>query len=381
MSKVVLFFLVYFQLAAVRAQDSSSPNEFSLHGKIAGQSEGYVYLGYRHQNGKYFKDSCALQQGAFAFKGYVDEPTEAYFWEEAKPAGTQGHVVVTLFLEPGSMNAAFQADSLSSGIITGSKTQNEYAVLDRNLASVDSAWDRAKEDYREAKAKGESEKGKELLKEIAHYHDAHYKVYYDFINSHPDSYVSASLLDMLRGGHLTLDSVQVFYRRLSPRLQQSHDGLAIAAYIRKSEGVVVGKMAPDFVQQDVNGNFVSLMDFKGNYILLDFWASWCVPCRQEFPYLRKAYNAYKGRGFTIIGVSLDTDGEKWRKAIGQGRLYWTQLSDLKGGQNAVAVKYGVQPIPDNFLIDPHGKIIARALRGEDMIKTLDGIFKKNYRNE
>jgi peroxiredoxin len=137
-------------------------------------------------------------------------------------------------------------------------------------------------------------------------------------------------------------------------------------------------MAPDFEQPDTSGHPVRLSSFRGKYVLLDFWASWCGPCRQENPNIVKVYNEYKNKNFTIIGISLDKrEGAfAWLNAIKSDHLTWTQLSDLKFWNNAVAQLYFVQSIPKNFLIDPTGKIIAQDLRGDDLEDELKKVLGK-----
>jgi len=134
----------------------------------------------------------------------------------------------------------------------------------------------------------------------------------------------------------------------------------------------------DFTQNDTLGKPVTLSSLRGKYLLVDFWASWCGPCRAENPNVVKAFNKYKEKGFHIIGVSLDNPGqmEKWMKAIHDDGLIWTQVSDLKGWKNEVAIQYGIQAIPQNFLLDPEGKIIAKNLRGEELDSKLAEIVEK-----
>src|SRR5690606_23321862 len=128
---------------------------------------------------------------------------------------------------------------------------------------------------------------------------------------------------------------------------------------------------------DTTGKPVSLSDFRGQYVLLDFWASWCGPCRAENPNIVKAFNKYKDKNFTVLGVSLDAKEQNaaWLAAIKKDNLTWTQVSDLKGWENEVAKQYGIRAIPQNYLIDPSGKIIAKNVRGGALERTLQGILK------
>ncbi|MNZ53057.1 Thiol-disulfide oxidoreductase ResA [compost metagenome] len=161
-------------------------------------------------------------------------------------------------------------------------------------------------------------------------------------------------------------------------LKQTSLGKEFRRQIDRMSAVQIGKIAPDFSARDTSGNLVSLNSLKGKYLLLDFWASWCGPCRNENPYVVKAYQKFKAKNFEILGISLDdeTTKEKWLKAIQEDQLTWLQVSDLKGWQSEVAELYHVRGIPQNFLLDPTGLIIATNLRGEELLKTLEDILGK-----
>ena len=187
-----------------------------------------------------------------------------------------------------------------------------------------------------------------------------------YIKKKPSSYVSAFVLVVLSQVSEDVMAQERRLHSLSPEVQKGYYAVYLQKQLDEQRIGAVGTPEIDFTQNDTAGIAITLSSFKGKYVLVDFWASWCNPCRMENPNVVSTYKKFKSKNFTVLGVSLDKSKDPWIKAIKDDGLAWTQVSDLKFWNNDVAVKYHIQSIPQNFLIDPSGKIIGRNLPGPDL---------------
>jgi peroxiredoxin len=328
-------------------------------------------------------DSATFKNGTFEFKGTTDIPKPAVL--VIKRNGKLGEGMfgaadeARLYLEPTPI-VVTSPDSLKNARIVGGSINADHQRLvasSKRLLTKQKAieveYQKATEKQREtAEFKEQMEAmGKALFKDYAQNDMA-------FIKANPNSWVSLYSLQSLKMiQQPQYEEVAPLYEALSPELKNSAPGRHYGEMVKGLKAVAVGAQAPSFSQKTPDGKAVSLADYRGKYVLIDFWASWCKPCRAENPAVTKIYNEYKGRNFDILGVSLDDEKgrEKWLKAILDDQLAWTQVSDLKGWENQVARLYNVQGIPQNFLIDPTGKIVAFNLKGDDLKNTLARYIK------
>ena len=375
-------FLSLCCLLAISSCTKENNQSFTLKGKIGNWSDpATLYLSYWDDGNEYL-DTTRLSKGSFSFTDTIGEPAPArlildYTGEGMGQAAQAGHILY-LYLENGTVKLK-SPDSLQNSQFIDSPINDEHlAYLDFIGGQIQDLAARMNQKMMEATPEqlNDTTFTAQLNREYRQLLDERTQKQQQYVREHPNSYFSVVALSESVSSKFDVAEIEPLFLSIDEKYRETFPGKAFAQRIEAAKTIEIGKKAPGFTQNDPEGNPVSLSDYLGKYVLLDFWASWCGPCRQENPNLVKAYAAYKDKGFEILGVSLDNkDGkEAWVKAIEKDGLTWTQVSDLNSWNNEVARSYGVRAVPQSYLIDPQGIIVAENLRGETLEAKLEEIF-------
>jgi len=373
----LLFCCIFFGVAEGQTQKA-----IVFKGTVAPSYNGSVIVIYNKPLG--VMDSARVKDGAFEISVPYKQPSRYMFmskYEQKKKGGYAPYGI--LIAGPGTVTFNADMETLANSAVRNAPENDLYAAFSKesNLARQ-KMMEKLDLKYGASVIKALNEKDPKYPEIVKYYNElnsANTKVDVvrlgKFIKSYPNSFAAIYALNTMMQS-LSADEAEGLFIRLGSKYKSETIGQGITAIINAARITAIGKTAPDFEQADTAGNMLKLSSLRGKYVLLDFWASWCGPCRAENPNVVKAYQKYQDKGFTVLGVSLDQPGKKdaWLKAIHQDQLNWTQVSDLKFWDNAAAKLYGIHAIPQNFLLDKEGKIIATNIKGVELNKKLSEIF-------
>jgi len=382
--------LLFLNHGFAQSQDTGKP--FLIKGSLSGTHVDSVLFYYEDSAGKYAHETKAVAGNEFTLKGNISQPVSARILfkktGEVITRYQEEDRLKEFYLEPGVLKLTGDPADLKSIKLNGSKTENEFEELQSKTAPIRAEMKPLEEAFMKEK---DHEKAAAIHDQFEPYNARIKKVTYQFFLDHPNSYVT---LDWMRYyvQSMSLDSSKRIYNNFNDELKATAPAKELAITIQAIEAGMPGSMAPVFTKTDINDKPISLSDFKGKYVMLDFWASWCVPCRKSNPHMIELYNKYKSKGFDVIGIA-DDDGKiaVWNAAVTKdGVGIWHNI--LRGLNMDMIMKhinnpddlderYGIASIPTKILIGPNGKILGRfgdSYGGteEDMDKMLKSIFDK-----
>ncbi len=365
--------LLSISLAALSIQSFAQNFNFSVNGTLKNVKENsYIYVHHKWDNVNY-TDSVKVKAGKFVYNSKSEEPN-MYWLTLSNNINEQPNLI--FFSDAGKTTITAHKDSLPLAKVVGGSTQKDYNEYNAMMQSFGPRQQQIVNDYNEAKAKND---GNTMTAKYAEYQAVEKEVkasLENFIKIHSKSAVSGyAIYFSNQNSNATMEELEHIVGLLDKSVLNTKYGKLAQEKLTQLRGTTIGYTAANFAQADPNGKMVNLTDFKGKYVLVDFWASWCGPCRGENPNVVMAYNKYKDKGFTVLGVSFDQNKDKWLQAIKADNLTWTQISDLKGWGNEAGKLYGITSIPQNLLLDKEGKIVAKNLRGADLEAKLEEIIK------
>ena len=361
-----LFFLA--SVLILLAACSTEP-VYVIKGKIEGADSVTFYLQKREAGSLVTLDSAFAKKGSFRIKGGAVE-----YPQMVMLVARETMARASFYLENANITITGRLDSLADVTVKGSKTHDEYLSFMESNKPLSEQYSGIYNEYQIANQNNDQERMTELQKQAESIQEQMSALQKEFIRNNPSSYFAPSLLQGI-SYELEASEIDAFLSAMDPGVAQIPSMVTLKERVEMMKAVSVGQKAPDFTMNDVDGNPVTLYSKVGaKLLLLDFWAAWCGPCRQENPHVVKVYNEFRKKGFDVFGVSLDRTREDWVKGIADDKLTWTHVSDLQYWNNAAARMYAVNAIPANFLLDENGVIVARNLRGDALYNKVNEVL-------
>ena len=322
-------------------------------------------------------DSTTINNGEFKFSGVLTEPQLCAVSPEKNPGLgklfilNKGRTIIEGNLKNFPESEISFENKTNNELFL--KFKDQFSNYENHVRQISTKLKKAKEQKDTTKIKIYTNTLSILARDQR-------KNIFSFVETNPNNAGIAIAIseELLPRKYLKVDEFIKVYELYSQSIKDSFYGLKLKEYIEDqvSPPMKVGDQVIDFTMENIEEKPISISDFRNKYVLIDFWASWCAPCRAENPNLKRAYDKYNTKGFEIVGISLDTDKEAWKRAIEKDELNWINLSDLKGWKNELALKYKIKSVPSNMLLDKTGRIIAVEIRGNELQNKLEQIFEK-----
>ena len=372
------FFLAFATIGLLFGCDAlikEKTPSFTINASISGVEDSTaVVLNLVREGDLQAQDTAYLMGSNVTFKGSLEYPEMIYL----KIGDTRK--MVNLFGENSKISILVHIDSLDQVKVSGSSTHDDLMDFKEYLKPIDEQSEILNQAYRVATTNGDEAQLSEIISQYDALRETQTDKIKEFVTSKPSSFISPYIIKSYLSYDMDYPELSTVLAGLDSTVFPSRDYQILAERVTTLEKVGLGQPAVDFALNDTTGNPIAISSFKGKYLLIDFWASWCGPCRRENPNVVTLYNDFNDKGFEIIGVSFDEDGNKWVDAIKQDGLTWPHVSDLQGWGSAAGKLYGINSIPATVLLDRNGIIVAKNLRGDELRKKLEELYAAEGQN-
>jgi len=351
-------------------------NEFVIIGDALGVENGKkVFVEIQTETGTLAKDTAIVTDGKFELQGFTKGIDLGFIRIENE------QINLPIILEEGKIKVTIVKDSLHKSTLGGTNNNDKFQKFNTESRAISEKVAKFEKDnssvMQKAQMSNDTVTINKLMKDYKKFQDEMNEYSKKFIKENKDAYLSVLLLEnFLMRQYFTPEEVKGYFEKLDKELLETKSAKNIKKVLDSMSDISIGKSAPNFSAPSPDGKTISLKESLGKVTIIDFWASWCGPCRAENPNVVAMYNELHDQGLNIIGVSLDKDGIKWKEAIVKDKLAWTHVSNLKFWDEPIAKQYNVQSIPATFILDAKGNIVAKDLRGDALkakIKEILGV--------